>query len=760
MISMKASKKNPYGIKIPELVAPAGNMSSAITAFEFGADAIYAGLKKFNARERTENFTLEEMEKLVRYAHLNNKKVYVTFNTLIKESDILQVAEALSELARIRPDAVIVQDIGVIYIIKNYFPELAIHASTQMAIHNSSGVKIAESLGVRRVILERQLTFSELEQIAKKSLLELEVFVHGAICCSFSGECLFSSWMGGWSGNRGKCKQPCRHKYFIDTGSGPGKSGFYFSTKDLCLIRHIPFLKKIGVSAIKIEGRLRRPDYIKNIVSAYRLVLDVSPQNERAAIKEAEQFIEMSYGRNFIHGFSGSSSFKEVILPDESGVSGDLCGKITGIKNDGFYVKVFKKLHVGDRIRIQLTSGRKATSLTVSKMSVTGKPVMRANCGQICFIHTQREINRGGDVYKIGEDIGDLSSKIKNIILTNPTRLDLLIEIKASGLEIIVRHNTEILKWRKEMKIAEAEKIPLSEEKISEEFSSTCNENFKTGGINVKIHGSFFIPLSVLKKIRREFWNWVGENVKPVDQKAKAGEKLEKFVNDFGKPGIINKNKVFTSTFSKDGIFKRDGIGALPVTLCEGKIFEDKKSVEAVLPVFCPEAEIVRLSKIIGKVYACGIRRFRVTSLYGLELLKKYKDIKVTVSYPLPICNSMAVCEIRRFGISQVQAWVELEECEIRSLIAKSALPVEIFHFGRVPLMITRAEVPVEGLIRDSHNNKFIVKKDKNAGIFYVYSDKALSFPHIENASEFFDLTNSELSEKSTSSFNFSGILA
>ena len=170
----------------PELLAPAGNIVSALTAFDAGADAVYAGLKRFNARERTENFTSEEMSKLLTYAHSIGKRVYVAFNTLIKESEINEAAETLSELAALKPDAVIIQDLGVLHIIREFFPSLTVHASTQMGIHNSEGVKSAAALGMNRVILERQVTIPELENIVAASPIDIEVFIHGAICCSLS----------------------------------------------------------------------------------------------------------------------------------------------------------------------------------------------------------------------------------------------------------------------------------------------------------------------------------------------------------------------------------------------------------------------------------------------------------------------------------------------------------------------------------------------------------------------------------------------
>ena len=193
------------------------------------------------------------MSGVIDYAHERGKKVYIAFNTLVKQSELPEAAQMAADLYELQPDAVIVQDLGIAGMLREYFPGLQVHASTQMGIHNSSGIAVAAELGIKRVILERQITLEELELIMRKTELEVEVFGHGALCCSLSGGCLFSSWLGGWSGNRGRCKQPCRRRYYTDKGNG-----FFFSPQDMYTLDLIPEFKRLGVSSIKIEGRLRQ----------------------------------------------------------------------------------------------------------------------------------------------------------------------------------------------------------------------------------------------------------------------------------------------------------------------------------------------------------------------------------------------------------------------------------------------------------------------------------------------------------------------
>ncbi|MBR2374206.1 MAG: U32 family peptidase, partial [Lentisphaeria bacterium] len=238
--------------KICELLAPAGNPECAMAAIDAGADAVYCGLGRFNARCRAENFNPDTLGAMIDHMHSLGKKLYLTFNTLLFEEELEGAAEMLGELTRLAPDALIVHDPGVIFMAKKYFPSLKLHASTQMGIHNSAGVAAMAELGIERVILERQIPLNELEQIVKKSSIEIEVFIHGSLCCSLSGRCLLSAELCGGSGNRGCCKQPCRRSFETEQGNI-----FPLSMRDLNAVEILPFLKKIGVSSLKIEGRLR-----------------------------------------------------------------------------------------------------------------------------------------------------------------------------------------------------------------------------------------------------------------------------------------------------------------------------------------------------------------------------------------------------------------------------------------------------------------------------------------------------------------------
>ena len=255
-----------------ELLAPAGSYDAFIAATENGADAVYLGGKLFNARANASNFDNDELKKIVEYAHLRNVKIYVTMNTLLTNNELNEALDFAYDLYNMGIDAVIVQDLGLAKVLHERIPLLHLHASTQMTIYNLAGVKKLEELGFTRVVLARELSLDEIKYICDNTNLEIEVFVHGALCISYSGQCLMSSMIGDRSGNRGKCAQPCRLPYTLLKNGTPLKSGYLLSPKDLCTIDY--FSKLPNITSLKIEGRMKSPEYVATVVSTYRKAID------------------------------------------------------------------------------------------------------------------------------------------------------------------------------------------------------------------------------------------------------------------------------------------------------------------------------------------------------------------------------------------------------------------------------------------------------------------------------------------------------
>ena len=261
----------------PELLAPCGDFECLKAAVQNGADSVYLGTDSFNARARAKNFDDETLKKAIKYAKLRNVKVHVTLNILIKNEEFEDAIKLAIKVYNFGADAIIIQDLGLLeYLIKNY-PEIPVHASTQMTTHNLTGVKQLENMGVQRVVLSRELSINEIKDICKNTKVEIETFIHGALCICYSGQCLFSSIIGGRSGNRGLCAQPCRLPYtLIDEKNNTLDKGHLLSPRDLNAIKYLPELIRAGVKCFKIEGRLKSPEYVGIITKFYHKYIDIT----------------------------------------------------------------------------------------------------------------------------------------------------------------------------------------------------------------------------------------------------------------------------------------------------------------------------------------------------------------------------------------------------------------------------------------------------------------------------------------------------
>ena len=738
-------------MKLPELLSPAGNAACALAAFDAGADAVYAGLSKFNARERGDNFTVEQLCATVDHAHKNGRKLYLTLNTLIKECELPELLEMLAQVNEISPDGVLVQDLGVLRVAREYFPQLELHGSTQMGIHNSAGMLMAEQLGLARVVLERQLTLEELSAIRKRTKLELEVFIHGALCCSLSGSCLFSSYLGGWSGNRGKCKQPCRRRYYSKNGNG-----FFFSPQDLCAAELIPQLRKIGVDSLKIEGRLRQPDYVHNTVKAYRMLLDTPDADFPAALSEARNILSRTCGRRWSTGFYTESSPQELIKPDALGAAGMRVGNVESLSERGFAFTSGKRLFLGDRLRVQPHSGDDGVAVTLTRMLVDNQSVKRVMPGEKVFVCCDKPVMPDGIVFKIGESFADYSKRIA-ALPERKAAVEIDIAISRNQAKIKVR-NAAVPEVVLPLELADAAKHPLDEATVLSAFAEINSDTFALSTRSTAaIDGKYFMPGSVLKQLRRNFWEEVlpqltPEFLTPVNDSASA---LDDFLRDYR---MIRPLELPADTHLVETVALKPN-GAEPAdrrAIRADNLFDvNKMTQEAILPEFCPESRLASVSKAIANAHKQGIRRFRVTSLYALPLLAEYPDIKVIVSAPLPVCNSMAIEELKRFNVSRVTAHIEMTCEEIEQLHSKSSIELECYRLGRPSLLVTRARIPFEGGFNDARGNKFELRYDRRSGLSRIFPVRVVSIPRIAGIYDFYDLRNAHWKNAETDTFNF-----
>ena len=378
-----------------ELLAPAGNIENFLAAMEAGADAVYVGAPAINARNLAKDLSLEEIFSMADYCHAHSKKIYLAANSLLREEDLFQTIETLAILQELNSDGFIVQDLGLVRLIREYFPDIPLHASTLLSANNSVAMHGFADLGFERVVLARELTLREIELIADKTDLEIEVFVHGAMCFSYSGLCLFSSYLGGKSGLRGKCVQPCRRSYsYLESRKKRGhakgqikggKGKYLFSMNDLSGLEVVPELKRIGVTSLKIEGRLRSANYVSHIVEAYRMVMDASSQEYPKALKEAQQLERFAMGRATSSGYFLSPQPTTAITPHHSGNMGDFLGRLGAAKQfeDRLYAKLSLKtpLATGDRVRLHAEPSGDRFAFNVKELRFENSSIDKAEAG-------------------------------------------------------------------------------------------------------------------------------------------------------------------------------------------------------------------------------------------------------------------------------------------------------------------------------------------------------------------------------------------
>jgi len=635
----------------PELLAPAGNLETALAAFDAGADAVYCGLGRFNARERAGNFSFDDLHRLIDFARSAGRRVYVTFNTLVFESELRDAAAALAELRRIGPDALIVQDPGVMVMIRRFFPELALHFSTQAGIHNSAGVRAAARFGASRVILERQLTLDEIRRIAARSPVELEVFIHGSLCCSLSGRCMLSEALHGGSGNRGRCKQPCRMRY---------GGGYPLSPADLNGVEVLPELRRIGVASLKIEGRLRPPEYVWKTARAYRMLLDAAPEEYPAALAEAEKLLGSAAGRGSSTGFFFAENLRRLIDPGRRGSFGIPAARVERRTPRGVEVTALGRMHLGDRLRPLSPDGREeGDSFSLVSLEVGGKARLLAAPGARCLIPDVREAKPGWILHKIGENGFDFSRRAA-ALPAGRFAVDFGVELAADGW----RGTLDSLPgetWRFPASPAPARSRALDAAAVAAVFRTGAPEPRRAGKVRVAVIPGVFLPVSELKTARRAFWEWAAPRLAALPPDDRVPPEFDAAAEGAAEtlPG---------------------GVPPFP-------------EPEYTVPAFLPEAEVAAEAERIRAAYRRGVRCFRVTGWHALELLAGLPGLRTVLAFPFFVANSFAAQAAE--GTAGLEAVPELPADELELLRRHTALPVRPGE--PVPLLVTRLALPEPG---------------------------------------------------------------
>lgn len=491
-----------------ELLAPAGSWEAFIAAIENGADAVYLGGQDYSARKSAANFTLPEIGRAVEYAHLRRRKVMVTVNTLLDKSEFSHALDFVAELYSLNVDAVIVQDLGLLHAIRRLLPGLKIHASTQMTVHNIAGAQLLHELGATRVVLAREMSLSEITEVSHQlNGVELEVFIHGALCYSFSGQCLFSSIVGGRSGNRGRCAQPCRLMYdLIANQNKPEAQGYLLSPADLCLIDMLPRLRSAGVTSLKIEGRMKRSEYVAVVTRAYRQIMDLGENDNRQLRTEARKDLLKIFNRNFSTGYlhMEQNGFLSPQKPNNRGV---LLGRV--ISQDPSYktrIKLVDELGIGDGLEIWVARG-KSPAFVVHDICVEGISAKQAVPGQVVEVEANGRASVGDRVFKT-HDENLLSAAAATIAENqhNKIAVDALVVInEGQPLKLSLtddrRNKVQIMG---QTPAQQASKHPLDSETLRDKIGRLGNTAFWLRNLTLETQGELMIPFSELNELRRQ----------------------------------------------------------------------------------------------------------------------------------------------------------------------------------------------------------------------------------------------------------------
>jgi len=487
-----------------EILAPAGNMENLVGAINAGANAVYLAGKSFGARKYASNFSDEEIIEVIKYAHLRNVKVFVTVNTIVFEDEIAQFIKYTDFLVSYNVDALIVQDLGIIEMLTSRYPTLEIHASTQMNTYNVNQAKYLKSIGVSRIILARETSVNMIREIKQEVDIDIEVFVHGALCVAYSGNCLFSSMNGGRSGNRGECAQPCRLPYtLLQNNTKVGKEEYLLSTKDLMTIDELDKIINSGVTSLKIEGRMRSFEYVTATIRTYKKALDAYLEGFRLNTDNVKKELLAVFNREYTKGYISNinpSSLNNSYRPNHLGVK---VGEVISFAKGKTKIKLNDTLSVNDGIRI---IGNKDVGGKVNRILISNTKTSVAHKGDIITIDMQQEVSPG-DIVRKTRDIA-LNNELQTYNNQNFKLIPLYLNVKVYtdnpiSLSIQTEFSEEIT-ILSEYIVKKAKGIPQTKSQIEEQLSRLGNTHYKVITFDIDLKGNCFIPNSVLKQLRRD----------------------------------------------------------------------------------------------------------------------------------------------------------------------------------------------------------------------------------------------------------------
>ncbi len=674
-----------------ELLAPVGSEEALEAAIINGADAVYLGGKLFNARQYASNFDNEQLVEAVSYAHLRDVSVFVTVNILLDDKEIPDALDYVKYLYEIGVDGIIVQDMGLASLVRKIFPKLQIHASTQMTINNLEGARHLEELGFSRAVLAREVPYEEIAKIAQGSKLKLEVFIHGALCFSYSGQCLMSSLIGGRSGNRGTCAQPCRMEYSIIDKNGSVlrdfEKGHYLSTRDLNTLDEIGKLIKVGVKSFKIEGRMKRPEYVATVVNAYRKAID----NGSASLTEQDRIdVEQMFNREFTKGLTFGDFGRNFVSAERPDNRGRVVGKVISSEKGRIQVLLSEDVNPGDGLEWDIY-GNKRSGTRAQINGKAGQKIWLDRIKDSAFVGSSLRKTSSAELLKSAQD------SYKNNDISHSISMSIRIRIGENPV-IMASYKEISAKTTGDKPVEMAMKSPISRDRIHQQLSKLGNTVFTLENLTFDIDEDAFITVKELNTLRRDVIDILQKTIldklrhDPVeDYKEKKSKALVLKRMDPEKPRLTvrvnNKNQFDQLNLDKvDRVY----IGFQEGLRGNIKILKDH-NVEA----YYWSNKILYMNDL-DKIKALIDQNMDIltgvsaSNIGTVKFLRDNFNTEIHGDIGLNAFNSYTVDYFREIGLKGLTISPELNIGQIKEIAIRTGGETEAIVYGYLPVMIAR----------------------------------------------------------------------
>lgn len=641
-----------------ELLAPAGSREAFFAAVNTGADAVYVGLNTFSARAYANNFSIDDLKELVSYAHLRNCLVFVTMNTIVFQNELPKAFKLIDELAKIPVDALIIQDFALLNYVAKKYPHLEAHTSTQMGIDDIEGINLLESLGAKRIVLSREVPIEKIKEFKTKTKMPLETFIHGALCVSYSGNCLMSGLIGMRSGNRGRCVGSCRKLYNLvnltDDVIFPKR--YLLSMKDLNTTENIEELKI--VDSLKIEGRMKEPSYVTSVVRSYRELLD----NNHADFKKINLNLSKTFNRTFTKGYIFGEKPIDITNIYKPNNFGYLIGSVISKKNNLVEIKLFSSLKQGDQLRFDL-DGTGEVSLPVTKLYDKNHKLIN-NSNTIVYLECSEHIKPGTKVYKTKDVdfLNELEAASKISYRTLPINMYLTMNSE-NQLTLTVSYD-EFYATIVSTVIEKATNNPTTLENIKKQLSKLGNTPYVLNTLTIDLELLWFIPVSVLNILRRE-----------------AIEELNKLRLE--RKIVVNKEIPFT---------KKTFTPTKPVLTVSVK---NKLQYAAAIESGITK-ENIYFENIIPRNNAKYVDIDGRVVVSGMGGIYHYQNNPIITDYSFNVVNSESVNLLHNLGVDRITLSHEINKNQINDLInayykQNDGYPnLELIIYGRQEMLHTK----------------------------------------------------------------------